>query len=82
MLGVLAEQVGHRSLDRCKRAAEVMRDRRQKGAPEVVGLPVHLGLHGRPGEAVPLRHEGELIAEGSQHPPLGAGQRRTVALED
>ena len=59
-----------------------MADRGQQRPAEVVGLPVHLGLHRRLREPVPLGHHRELIREGPEHPCLRLGQRPALPVED
>jgi hypothetical protein len=71
MLGVLAEQVGDGCLDRGQWAAQVVGDRREQGAADVLGATVGFRLGGGVQQPVAFQHQHELVAEGPQHAAFG-----------
>ena len=52
-----------------------MRHGGQEGTPDLLRLPIHLGLCGDPEQSIPLQHEGELVAECTQDSALRGGER-------
>ena len=71
---VLGAQAGHRDLGRRQRRAQVVADRREQGAPQLVGLHDRLGPAGFFGQlALPDQTRG-LLGHRAEHPAVTRGK--------
>ena len=67
-------QARHRGLRGGQRRAQVVADRRQQRAAQLVGLLDGLGLAGLLGQFALSHQPGGLFGDGGQHPPVAGGQ--------